>query len=122
MWTPFDNDLNVFHKSYCENQKNYGGNMGVLSQPATPPPENAYTVSCIPWISFRHFAVHSHENKSYYFPSVEAGKIYISHEKAYEKELLPLSITCHHAVTDGYHVDRFLKDLEMEIEKLRMGL
>ena len=53
---------------------------------------------------------------------MEAGKIYISHEKAYEKELLPASITCHHAVTDGYHVDRFLKDLEMEIEKLRMGL
>ncbi len=122
MWTPFDNDLSVFHKNYCENQKNYGGNMGVLSQPATPPPENAYTVSCIPWISFQHFAVHSHENKPYFFPSVEAGRIYTSYEKTYRKERLPLSITCHHAVTDGYHVDRFLKDLEMEIEKLRMEL
>lgn len=32
---------------------------GVLGVYNTLPPENAYTVSCMPWVSFRHFAVHS---------------------------------------------------------------
>ena len=51
------------------------------------------SVSCIPWIDFSHFAVHYFDNKSYYFPSVEAGRIY----RENGKEKMPLSITCHHA-------------------------
>ena len=38
------------------------------------PPLNAYTVSCVPWLSFEHFAVHSYECKPYFFPSIEAGR------------------------------------------------
>ena len=44
----------------------------------------------------------------YYFPSVEAGMIYESGGKL----LLPLSITCHHAAADGYHVKQFLDALQ----------
>jgi len=110
MWTEYDEDLLVFHQRYCENQERFGGNHGLLCQPQTPPP-NAYTVSTVPWISFKSFAVHSYDNKPYYFPSVEAGKIY----EADDRELLPLSITCHHATTDGWHVERFLTDLQKEI-------
>jgi hypothetical protein len=69
------------------------------------PPPNAYTVSCVPWISFEHFAVHNYDNKAYYFPSVEAGKFYEEEGRL----LLPLSMTCHHATTDGYHVSLFLE-------------
>ena len=66
--------------------------------------------------NIRHFAVHTHDNKPCFFPSVEAGKIY---EDAEGRKQLLLSITCHHATTDGYHVDMFLKDLESEINKLQ---
>ncbi len=114
MWTEYDDDLAVFHRRYCDNQKRFGSNHGVLCQPGTPPPENAYTVSTVPWISFRHFAVHSYDNKPYYFPSVEAGKI--REEDA--REWLPLSLTCHHATTDGYHVQLFLSRLQQEIKAL----
>ena len=114
MWTEFDDDLNVFHQRYCDNQQRYALNHGVLCQPGTPP-ENAYTVSTLPWISFRHFAVHSYENKPYYFPSVEAGKICAEGER----ELLPLSLTCHHATTDGWHVQLFLSRLQQEIDALK---
>lgn len=112
MWIEYDDDYEVFHQRYVENQKSYGSNHGVLAQAPIMPPPNAYTVSAIPWISFKHFAVHSYESKSYFFPSVEAGKIY---ETEAGKMLLPLSITCHHATTDGYHVNRFLEDLQEEI-------
>lgn len=104
MWTAYNEDFSVFYREYLENQKRYGDNHGVLCQNHTVPPESAYTVSCIPWFSFRHFSVHSYENKPYYFPSVEAGRYYESGEKI----LMPLSLTCHHAATDGYHVKRFL--------------
>lgn len=114
MWTEFNDSYEAFYDAYIENQNNYGMNRGVLCQPQTPPPENAYTVSCVPWISFRHFAVHTHDNKDYYFPSVEAGKFY---ENAEGRMLLPLSLTCHHATTDGYHIKGFLDALESEISE-----
>lgn len=92
----------------------FGDHHGVLAQPQTPPPPNAYTISCIPWIDFSHFAVHSFDNKPYYFPSVEAGRIYMENGK----EKMPLSITCHHATTDGYHVHCFLKSLQEAMDNI----
>ena len=111
MWTAFDDDFKVFYEAYMENKTRYGDNRGVLSQPDLPP-VNAYTVSCVPWISFDHFSVHSYENKPYYFPSVEAGK-FIEEDG---RLLMPLSVTCHHAATDGYHVHLFLEDLQREMD------
>ena len=105
MWTNFDDDFCIFHQNYLENQQKHGQQHGVLSQAGQLPPENAYTVSCVPWIPFKHFAVHSYENKAYYFPSVESGKFYEKDGKI----LMPLSMTCHHATTDGYHIDQFLQ-------------
>lgn len=108
LWTEYDDDFCAFYRAYLENAERYGDNYGILARKDAAPPENAYTVSCIPWVSFRHFSVHSYENKPYYFPSVEAGMIYESGGKL----LLPLSITCHHAAADGYHVKQFLDVLQ----------
>ena len=107
MWTPYCESFAEFHAAYLENQRRFGDVRGLLSQPQTPPPPNAYTVSCIPWVTFSHFAVHSYDNKPFYVPSVEAGKVYAKGERL----LMPLSLTCHHATTDGYHVHRFLEAL-----------
>ena len=112
MWTPYTDDFREFHRAYLENQKNHGGNHGILAQKDILPPPNAYTVSCVPWISFTAFSVHSYENKPYYFPSVEAGKF----EEKDGHLLLPLSLTCHHATTDGYHIARFLEDLQADMD------
>ena len=111
MWTEYTDDFLQFHQAYLENQAQFGHNHGVLCQPQTPPPANAYTVYCVPWVSFTHFAVLSYENKPYYFPSVEAGKFF---EEA-GRILMPLSITCHHATTDGYHIKCFLDSLQEDI-------
>ncbi len=118
MWTEYDEDLYVFYNSYLENQRLYGANRGVLAQPDRMPPPNAYTVSCIPWVSFSHFSVHSYENKPYFFPSVEAGKFT---EKDGRLQM-PLSLTCHHAATDGYHIKCFLEQLQEEINRFEKYL
>jgi len=44
----------------------------------------------------------------YYFPTVEAGRIFEKDEKI----MMSLSMTMHHATTDGWHVKQFLDDLE----------
>ena len=118
MWTEYDEDLRVFYNGYLENQRLYGANHGVLAQPDRLPPPNAYTVSCIPWVSFSHFSVHSYENKPYFFPSVEAGKFT---EKDGRLQM-PLSLTCHHAATDGYHIKCFLEQLQEEIDRFEKYL
>lgn len=112
MWTTYDEDFLAFYQAYLEDQKTYGHQHGILAKGDQLPPPNAYTVSCVPWISFQHFAVHSYENKPYYFPSVEAGKFIEREGKTY----LPLSLTCHHATTDGYHVSQFLERFQWEAE------
>lgn len=111
MWTEYADRLSQFYQSYIKNQERFGNVHGVLSQPQTPPPVNAYTVSSIPWVGFTHFAVHSYENKPYYLPSVEAGKFFEQNDRIF----MPLSLTCHHATTDGYHVKSFLESLQDDI-------
>ena len=108
MWTQFHEDFGMFYRDYLENQNKYGDHHGLLCQDNLVPPENAYTVSCVPWISFTGFCVHSYENRPYYFPSVEAGKFF----ERDGKTMFPLSITCHHAATDGYHIKRFLEEFQ----------
>lgn len=108
MWTEYDDDFSAFYSAYIEEQRMYGGNHGVLAKKEPLPPPNTYTVSCVPWVGFKHFAVHSYENKPYYFPSVEAGKFVEKDGRTY----MPLSLTCHHATTDGYHVSVFLESLQ----------
>lgn len=67
MWTEFHEDFGVFYREYLANQERYGENHGGLCQNHMEPPENAYTVSCVPWISFCGFSVHSYGDKLYYF-------------------------------------------------------
>lgn len=55
---------------------------------------------------------------AYYFPSVEAGKFY----KCGEKTLMPLSITLHHAATDGWHLAQFIEKLQQEADSFEKYL
>ena len=118
MWTEYTDHFPEFYQAYIQNQKRFGENHGILCQPQTPPPANAYTVSSIPWVEFTHFAVHSYENKPYYFPSVEAAKFFDKDEKTF----MPLSITCHHATTDGYHIKCFLDSLQRDADNFHLYL
>lgn len=108
MWTEFDDQFPDFYADYIRNQQAFGDNRGVLCQKGVLPPPNAYTVSCLPWVDFDHFAVHSYNNSAYYFPSVESGKI----TEQSGRLIMPISLTCHHAATDGWHIKVFLEELQ----------
>ncbi len=105
MWTAYNDDFPKFYDSYLEDQRMYGHNHGALAKPAPP---SCYIVSCVPWVSFNSFSLHSYGNSKYFFPSVEAGKFM----ELDGKLKMPLSVTLHHAATDGYHVQQFLNEFE----------
>ena len=105
--TEYKERLEEFHSLYIADREKYKDARGL--QKSVP---NAFDVSCLPWVKFSHFAVHSFGYKPYYFPSVAAGKFYQKHGRTY----MPLSLTCHHATTDGWHIKCFLEDLQQDIE------
>jgi Chloramphenicol O-acetyltransferase len=113
LWTEYCDSFSEFHSRYTENAEKSGDNHGVLAQPDQLPPPNSYTVSCVPWISFEHFSIHSNPGNPYFFPSVEAGKFY---EKD-GRTMMPFSLTVNHATTDGYHVHTFLEELQHEMNR-----
>ena len=113
LWTAYDDEFPAFQAAYLQDKARHGSHHGILGKAGETPPPNAYTVSCVPWVSFRHFAVHSYEKQPYLLPSVEAGKL----RPEGEKLLLPLSLTVHHAAADGWQVHQFLTDLQEDMDR-----
>lgn len=111
LWTEYDDSFQAFYRSYTEDIKLHGGSHGILTSKGIPL-ANAFIVSCIPWFSFDSFSLHIHGIKDYYLPSFEAGGFWESKGKT----KMPLSITAHHATTEGYHLKLFLEQLRYDMD------
>ena len=107
LWTQYCDNFQSFYNQYIEDTKAHGTSHGILSSKGVPPP-NTYIVSCIPWFTFNSFSLHNHGIKDYYVPSFEAGGF----TEADGKIKMPLSVTVHHATTDGYHLKVFFEELQ----------
>lgn len=107
LWTEYNDDFKTFYQRYIEDTKNHGNSHGILTSKGIPP-QNSYVISCIPWFTFNSFSLHNHAIKDYYFPSFEAGGFIEDNTKI----LMPLSITAHHATTEGYHLKVFFDELQ----------
>lgn len=111
LWTEYDSCFQSFYKRYIEDTKIHGNSHGILTSKGRPLP-NSYIVSCIPWMSFNSFSLHNHGPKDYYLPSFEAGGF----TETDDKIQMPLSITVHHATTEGYHLKVFLEQLQYDMD------
>ncbi|WP_324823980.1 CatA-like O-acetyltransferase [Sinanaerobacter sp. ZZT-01] len=107
LWTEYDENFLDFYSRYIEDVKMHGDSHGILSSKGLPLP-NTYVISCIPWFTFRSFSLHNHGIKDYYFPSFEAGGFFERNGQTY----MPLSVTVHHATTEGYHLKVFFEELQ----------
>ncbi len=108
MWTEYDSDFNTFYNNYMSDQNMYSDNHGILAKPDMPP-QNNFMIGMLPWIKFTSYApVPYTSSNSYYFPIIEAGRFYDRDGRKW----MPLSITVHHAVADGYHVGLFLEKFQ----------
>lgn len=61
----------------------------------------------IPWSTFEGFHLNLQKGYNYLTPIFTIGKYYEE-----EKIILPLAIQVHHAVCDGFHVCRFVNELQ----------
>ena len=78
----------------------------MIGKPAIP--ANSFTVSMLPWATFEGFNLNLQKGYDYLKPIFTMGKYY----RKKERILLPLAIQVHHAVCDGFHVCRFINELQ----------
>lgn len=106
LWTAFRPDLEEFCAAYEEDLRQFGSRKGMTGKPDVPP--NSFPVSMIPWTSFEGFQLNLQKGYDYLLPIFTMGKY--TEEKG--RILLPLSVQVHHAVCDGFHVCRFIRELQ----------
>lgn len=110
LWTQFDLNYQVFYQNYCNDIQKYGALEGIAPKPDMP--ANVFDISNIPWTSFSGFNLNLPKGASYLLPIFTLGK-YFSQEK---RIFLPISVQVHHAVCDGFHVCRFLNELQEQAD------
>ena len=111
IWTEFTADYTEFLQNYQKDIDAYGERKGMFAKPN--PPENTFPVSMLPWTSFEGFNLNLKKGYDYLLPIFTFGKYYEDGGKYY----IPLSIQVHHAVCDGFHVCRFLDELQDLLNK-----
>lgn len=107
IWSAYNADLHTFYKGVVADLKAYGETgRFVKAKPDQPP--NFCPVSSVPWLHFTSFSQDTYAENSLLFPLIRFGKF----EASGEKVLLPLAVSVHHAVADGYHTCRLINDIE----------
>ncbi|OUQ07089.1 type A chloramphenicol O-acetyltransferase [Erysipelatoclostridium sp. An15] len=106
LWTVYCKDYEEFYKMYENDLRQYGNQKGMFGKPDVP--DNCFTVSMIPWVSFEGFNLNLQKEYDYLLPIFTMGKYYEENGRI----LLPLAIQVHHAVCDGFHLCRFINELQ----------
>ena len=106
LWTEYASSFENFCTAYEEDILKYGNEKGMTGKPDIPP--NCFSVSMIPWATFEGFNLNLQKGYDYLTPIFTIGKYYEENDQI----LLPLAIQAHHAVCDGFHVCRFIRELQ----------
>lgn len=111
VWIKYDDDFEVFYQNYLLDMKNY--QQQEIKSSKLLLEKNVFNVSCVPWVSFTGFNLNLAKGYDYYLPIFTIGKYFEQGEKI----LLPLAIQVHHGVCDGFHLSRFINDLQEWLDK-----
>ena len=68
----------------------------------------------IPWASFTAFNLNLQKGYDYLPPIFTMGKL----SQRGDRWLLPLAAQVHHSVCDGFHLSRFLSELQQELDRM----
>ena len=109
VWTQYDSNFDIFIENYNNDMLEYKNDF-INSKPLNN--KNCFNVSCIPWTSFTGFNLNLQKGYDYFPPIFTIGKYF----KADDKIQLPLAIQVHHAVCDGYHLSRFVYELQQWVD------
>lgn len=106
LWTDYTPDFDRFCAAYEEDLEQYGAQKGMTAKPHLP--SNSFNVSMIPWTSFEGFNLNLQNGYDYLLPIFTMGRYYQENERL----ILPLAVQVHHAVCDGFHLCRFINELQ----------
>ncbi len=106
LWTRYEPEYAAFLAGFERDLAQYGEEKGLLGKPN--PPANTFPVSMLPWIGFEGFNLNLQKGYDYLLPIFTMGKF----DERNGKTLLPLAVQVHHAVCDGFHLSRFLEELQ----------
>ena len=70
---------------------------------------NAIHYSAVPWLTFTDMKHPTNVRSGDSVPKISTGKYF----REGEKLMLPISVTCHHGLMDGYHVAKFIESLDL---------
>lgn len=106
LWTEYKANLDDFCAAYEEDMLKYGKQSGITGKPNIP--SNSFTVSMLPWATFEGFNLNLQKGYNYLIPIFTIGKYCQENERI----VIPIAIQVHHAVCDGFHVCRFISELQ----------
>lgn len=106
LWMEYYCKYEDFCKAYEDDMLKYANQSGLFVKANVP--KNNFPVSMIPWTSFEGFNLNLQKSYDFLQPIFTMGKYY----KENDKILLPLAIQVHHAVCDGFHICRFVNELQ----------
>lgn len=110
LWTAYDANFNRFYENYLADQKQFGDVHTPM--PKAPQSANTYMIGSIPWTHFTSYTPLPFTPLNTFFPVVQAGK-FVNEAGRWQ---MPLSVTIHHAVADGYHVSQFFERLQVAFD------
>lgn len=110
IWTQYCDSYDEFCKLYEKDIEMFGSVKKMVAKPNIP--ENNFPVSMIPWTTFDGFNLNLQKGYQYLLPIFTMGKYYEENSRY----ILPLAIQVHHAVCDGFHVSRFVNELQELVE------
>lgn len=111
IWTEYHSCFHTFQQRYIQDLEQYGKIQKLEAKPDTPP--NTFPVSMVPWVTFDGFNLNLPKSYGYLLPIFTMGKYYAEGDRYW----LPLAIQAHHAVCDGFHVCRFVNELQKLIKQ-----
>ena len=109
IWTEFHSDYHAFLKAYERDVNRYGASTRFM--PKENKPDNTFDVSMLPWTAFTSCNLNVYGDGRHLLPIFTMGKASVENGK----KRLPLAVQVHHAVCDGYHVGKFLENLQTRI-------
>ena len=106
LWSRWSPDFSLFYETVLDDMARYGGVRGLKGRPHTP--ENFCSVSSLPWLSFTSFAQDTYAESRLLFPLIRVGKHFVQGRKT----LIPVALSVHHAVADGFHTSKLFHDMQ----------
>lgn len=106
LWTEYTPDYPTFCARYQEDLRLYGNKGGMMPKPN--PPENTFPVSMLPWATFEGFNLNLQNGYRYLLPIFTLGRVFTENGR----RLMPLAAQVHHGVCDGFHLCRFVREVQ----------